>query len=286
MSGKRPVEDLGAEREIDLQRWLDAAVARWWIPAIGLVIGVVIGGLYTLSGGTQYIATALIAPGQAFSPSGGTTVLSYLTGPRAIRNIATAPDSLQIAATKAGMSVGELSPHVTTAAQAEHLIEVTVQLSKPKRAEDAANALAAIVRRRTTLPYVIQSIGIYNVKLANYAARLETLQKRIKTLNQAYTQSSNLPALDRLVLVDQLDSAEATLGATLSAQTLAQQQLVLSRTVEEPQLVQPAIAEKVPAHSRRSSVLDAAMIGLILGTLVAVVVELRSGRGRAAPAPA
>src|SRR6516165_5224046 len=86
MSGDKPAADLEAEREIDLRSWLDALRSRWWIAVAGLVIGAVIGGVYSLSGGSTYVATAFIAPGQAFNPSGNSPVLTYLTSQAAIKS--------------------------------------------------------------------------------------------------------------------------------------------------------------------------------------------------------
>ena len=48
----------------------------------GVVAGIVVGGLYSLSGGSPYEATARIAPGQAFNPA-GSPVFTYLTNPTA-----------------------------------------------------------------------------------------------------------------------------------------------------------------------------------------------------------
>src|SRR5581483_10534943 len=75
------ISDAGAEREIDLSRWKQAAVERWWIVAAGLVAGVVVGALYSLSGGSVWEASVLVAPGQPFTPS-GSPVLSYQSSPR------------------------------------------------------------------------------------------------------------------------------------------------------------------------------------------------------------
>ena len=83
MTGDQMVTDPGAEREIDLRKWVDALVSRWWIAVIGLVIGVVIGAIYSLSGGSTYTATALIARGQAFSP-GGTSSPARSSPPSAV----------------------------------------------------------------------------------------------------------------------------------------------------------------------------------------------------------
>ena len=89
MSAAPPV-DPGVEREIDLGALKDAVLARWWIAVVGLVVGVAIGAAYTLSFGTTWAASAIIAPGQAFSPNGNTVVLSYLssqTGDRHARQL-------------------------------------------------------------------------------------------------------------------------------------------------------------------------------------------------------
>jgi len=48
------VTDVDAEREIDLGRWKQAAVERWWLVAAGLVAGVVVGALLSLAGGSVY----------------------------------------------------------------------------------------------------------------------------------------------------------------------------------------------------------------------------------------
>src|SRR5205085_34609 len=139
--------DPGAEREIDLGRWKQAAVERWWLVAAGLVVGAVIGALYSLSGGSIWQASVLIAPGQPFSPQ-GSPVLSYTSSPRGIEQVVTSEDALKRAARAAGIGVGTLRGHVSTttvstgasastASRGATLIRITVQLHKPKHAEDA-----------------------------------------------------------------------------------------------------------------------------------------------------
>ena len=49
MSADQAAPDLDAEREIDLRSWLDALRSRWWIAVVGLAIGVLIGGVYSLA---------------------------------------------------------------------------------------------------------------------------------------------------------------------------------------------------------------------------------------------
>ena len=277
------------EREIDLRGWWRAFCSRWWIAVVGLVIGVLIGAAYSLSGGTSYTADALIARGQAFNPGGNTAVLSYLSSPTAIEAFATSESALRYAAAKAGMSVGELRGHIRTSTVGDTgatsqsntnsvLVQIGVVSKRAKRAQDAANALAVLVKKQTTSPYVTQSISIYKERLASFAVRLLTLRTRIDALNEALKSSSNLSPLDKLVVASELDSAQAALGQTLDSQTTTQQLLTLAQEVEQTQIVQLATAQKLTARSRRNSVLFGALIGLLAGSIVALVVGLRAAR--------
>ncbi len=290
MSGDRPATDLGVEREIDLRRWKDAVLAYWWVAVAGLVLGIVVGSVYSLGGGTSYTASATIARGQVFNPAGTSSVLGYLSSPVAIQNFVTAPATLDKVATKIGIGAGELRGHVSVATLTDTgvpstantnsiLIQITVRLSKPKKAEDAANALAALVKSDTTSSYVRESIAQYKVKLGNYAARIKTLQTRIASVNAVLANPAGLTALDQLLVASELDSAEASLGQTLDSQTTVQQELTLAELVETTQIIPPpAKAQKTLARSRRNSVLFGALIGLVLGSIAATVYGLRARR--------
>jgi capsular polysaccharide biosynthesis protein len=282
------VTDTGAEREIDLLGLGRSLVLRWWILAAGLVVGVLFGALYSLSGGRTYTATALIAPGQAFNPSGSTPVLTYLTSESAISELATQTATLAEVAAKTGIGIGQLRGQVrisavnqatgTTSNRNAVLVDVTVRQSKPKRAEDAANALASVIQEKTTSHYVKQSFAIYEQRLANFKARVTTLDRRIATLNEVLAKSTGLQPFDKLVLVSELDQAEAALGSTLDSQTSTQQQLTLAQSVEQTQVIQQAKAQKTAARSRRTSILVGALIGLIAGAIVAIVIDARARR--------
>ena len=276
------VTDLGAEREIDLGRWKQAAVERWWLVAAGLAAGIVVGALYSLSGGSVYQASVLLAPGQPFSPQ-GSPVLSYQSSPRAIEKLVTSESALQRAAKAAG--IGALRGHVSTqtvstgasssaASRGAVLIEITVQLHKPKHAEDAANALGNIVVTDTTSSYVKQSIDGFTVKIKDYGAQLDVLKQRIDVLTTA-VNSPSLAFLEKLLLVSQLDNAQTRFGTISDNLSLAQQQKTLAQSVELAQTIEPAVARKTTARSRRNSILVGALIGLIAGAIVAIVIAGR-----------
>src|SRR6266404_4719178 len=97
-------DDLG-EREVDLARWRKALVALWWIPVAGLVVGAVVGVLYSFRGGTNFKASALISLGQPVSP-GGVVISGFGTNPRAISLIVSSASAQGAAEQAAGLRSG------------------------------------------------------------------------------------------------------------------------------------------------------------------------------------
>ena len=69
-------KDAGAEQELDLRSVWERIAARWWLPVLGVVLGLVVGFALALGGGKVYEAETLVAMGQPFSPNGGAPVQS------------------------------------------------------------------------------------------------------------------------------------------------------------------------------------------------------------------
>ncbi len=280
------VTDADAEREIDLGRWKQAAVERWWLVAAGLVAGVVVGALLSLAGGSVYQASVLIAPGQAFSPNGA-PVLNYLSSPRGINDLVTSESTLKAAAQRAHVSVTKLRGHVSTqtvltgagnvASRGAVLIKITVQLHQAKKAEDAADALGQIIKRETTSTYVRQSVSLVNTAIEGYQKELTALAVRIRELNKQIPNERD--PLTRIVLVSQADNAaqrQATISSNLAT---ARQQLALAQNIMYAQVIGgDARAVKTTARSRRNSILVGALIGLLAGLVVAIVADVRARR--------
>jgi uncharacterized protein involved in exopolysaccharide biosynthesis len=283
------MSDLGAEREIDLGRWKQAAVDRWWVIAAGLVAGAVIGALYSLTGGSLYQASVLISPGQAFSPSGA-PVQNYYSSPRGINDIVTLGSTLEAAAKEAHVSVSQLRGHVTTstvltgsgstASRGTVLIQIIVQLPKVKKAEAAAEALRTIVLTATTSKYVTQSVDVLQTEITSYGTELSALSDSIKTLNAAV--ASETDATQKAILAIQADSAAQRFATISTDLATARQQLALAKSVEYPTPIGGVSAVKSTARSRRNSILVGALIGLIAGAIVAIVVDVRARRARPA----
>jgi capsular polysaccharide biosynthesis protein len=265
-------------------------VRQWWILVAGVAAGVVLGAIYSLSGGSVYQASVLVAPGQPFTPN-GSPVLSYQSSPRAIHEIVTSQSALERAAQRAGVPVSELRGNVSTqtvstglgstASRGSALIRVTVQGHKRQRVEDAANALGEIVVADTTGPYVEQSIRAYQNDIARFNRRLVSVEALIDAYSDAL-ERENLAPLDKLVLVNQYDSAIARQGNLNDRIAATEQALSLARNIMIAQIISPGAAEKTTARSRRNSILVGALIGLVVGIVVAIVVDWRASRSRPA----
>ena len=274
-----------AEREVDLARWRRAVVALWWLPVAGLVIGAIVGVLYSFRGGTNYKATALISLGQPTSP-GGALVPSYGTNPRAVSQIVSGAKFQEQAANYADMRPAALRGHVSIgtigsagagAARTQPIISLTVTGAHGKNVALAANKLADIVVAQTTASYVQAKIKTFETTLANVKRQLNSITADLNVYTAALgeAQKKNLDPLQQLVIIGQESNAEARQGNLIAQEETLQQQLVFATQVESAKVVEPAAAVKAAAHTKSTSLVVGALIGLILGAIVAIAGEGR-----------
>jgi Skp family chaperone for outer membrane proteins len=287
MTTPRQSPELDAEREVDLARWRRALARLWWLPVAGLVLGAIVGVLYSFRGTTNYQASALISLGQPTSP-GGALVNGFGQNPRAISLIVSSASAQAQAADRADMRPGALRGHVsvaqvgtTTGAGATRstpLISLTVTGAHPANVAAAANALAGIVVQKTTAAYVLEKIKTFNSTLQSVDRQLTAIQRELTTVSAALAASTKLDPLQRLVIVSQEDNAETRQGNLIAQQNTLQQQLAFAKNVESASVITQARAVKASAHSRGTSLVIGAIIGLILGAIAAIVAD---GRRRA-----
>jgi uncharacterized protein involved in exopolysaccharide biosynthesis len=275
---------LDAEREVDLARWRRAVVALWWLPVAGLVLGAIAGVLFSFRGATNYKASALISLGQPTSP-GGALVNGFGTNPRAVSQIVSGAAFQAEAARRADMRASALRGHVSVAqvgsatgagaARATPLISLTVTGKKPGPVSAAANALAHIVVGQTTAKYVGVKIATFNATLKSVNDQITSVKKRLAVTEAAFNAAKHLDPLQQLVIVGQEDNAETRLGNLIAQQETLQQQLAFATQVESAKIVEPAKSVKASAPSRTTSLVIGALIGLILGAIVAIAGESR-----------
>jgi uncharacterized protein involved in exopolysaccharide biosynthesis len=282
----RPAPELDVEQEVDLGRYASAVAARWWLPLLGLLAGVVVGYLISLGGGQVYRAEALLYLGQPFSPSGSSPVQSLATNPRTVGEIVRSEAALREAAAEADLPISKLRGRISTQALTgttaragtTPLVEVAVQGDSPGKVARAANALANAVVEDVSR-YVAVKVETFQRQLGAYEDALESSARRLNLLNTTI-QQADLDPLEELVLVSQIDNAEQRRGQLLDRQAQTQQQLALAENVEASRVVEPAVATRTTAQSRRNSILVAGAIGLLLGLIAALSWDAVAGRLR------
>lgn len=262
----RPAEhapDPDAEREIDLHRHWNALLLRWWLPAAGLVGGIVIGLLVSVGGSQVYTAKSTVYLGQPLSPTGSVQLQTDATNPSTVGQIIHSEEALREAARQAGMPVGKLRGRVTSRSVSgaltrlgqSPLVLITVTGSAPRQTQVAANRLAQIVIARTST-YVNGLIDTYNGQIAGYTQSLAAIDRASAGLSST---DRLIASIQRAQIVDQL--------------TTAKQQLAVAQAVMRGKQETFAVATKTTARSRRNTVVVAALIGLLLGIFAALLWE-------------
>ena len=270
-----PAPDKGfdpeAEQEVDFAGYGRMLARRWWLVAVGVVVGAVIGFLVSLGGGKLYSATATIYLGQPSNPGGTSPVYTLQTNPSAVAQFANAQsidakvaaqcshgrNKVTVESFRKGISVQKIATASTVTkslAAVNPLVTVTVQ-AKGKAAACIANGLAE---------EAVAGIGTYpKAKVKNYEGHVNTDINAIKAIN-ALLANSAVSGTDKLVAEQRLTSYQQDLSTFSGLLSFAKQ-------VESPQVTIRAGAHQVSAQSPRNTVLIAAIIGLILGVLGALL---------------
>jgi hypothetical protein len=284
-SSTRREPDLDAEREVDLGRYLDALVARWWLPLLGLVVGVALGYLLAVGGKEVYRAQATVYVGTPYSPGGNSTLQSLATNPNAVGRIARGQETIELVSQESGMSPRELRAGVSTRpirtggprTAPNQLYAVTVQ--GDRRGEVSA-ATAAIAER------VVDEVGGYaRLKRETFRRQLASDNRQLETIDRVVAEAQadfeNASSADRLTTATLLLTAEQRRGTLEQDRLQTQQLLALAEQVELPRVVDRGSATKTTARSTRNSAAVAGLIGLIVGLLAALFWEpiaARAGR--------
>ncbi len=115
--------------------------------------------------------------------------------------------------------------------------------------------------------------------------QIASINKRLAIIAASEKAAKNLDPLQQLVIVSQEDNAETRLGNLIAQQETLQQQLRFAQEVESAKIVTVARSVKASAHSRGTSLLIGALIGLILGAIAAIVADAAGGGAAARPPP-
>lgn len=273
--------ELDAERDVDLHRHWDTITTHWWLPVAGLVAGIIVGYLISLGGAQVYKAKATVYLGQPLS-QGGVQVQSQATNPSTVRTIVTAESTIQRVARDAGLRPDQLRGRVSTQAVSGNiarlgqnpLVAITVTGHARRPVARAANDLArAVVFSDALAGYSKTKIQNLQRQVDQEKAAVNTLNRNLKAQQAALGDGSGLSTSERLIALGQINGLQQQLLQTTDSLTTNQQQLALAKDVEAPQITTLAAATKTTARSRRNTVIVAALIGLLLGIVAALVYE-------------
>jgi hypothetical protein len=272
-----PVQELDAEREVDFGRWVSAVAARWWLPLLGLVLGLALGWALSLGGKDVFRAQALVYMGDPLAPSGarvstlGTTVSS-------IREIVTSEAAVRRAARVSGLTPQQVRQGIFVSqpsggggpkAGQPALVNVGVRGDAPRKVALAANDLAKLTVARTG-GYVDAKIEGLQGQINAADEELDSLERRIQASLSA-AQSPGLSEEAKLVALTNAGVLEQRRSTVIQARSDRQQLLALAENVEAPRLVEPAVARKVTAQSRRNASVVAGVLGLLAGLVAALL---------------
>jgi vacuolar-type H+-ATPase subunit D/Vma8 len=140
--------------------------------------------------------------------------------------------------------------------------------------------------------YVTEKVGILENQVNVSRAQLAAVESRIQAAQRqqdALIEDQSIPLDQRLLLSSNLNSVITTADARRTALQddlyEAQQLLNLAESVEKSRVVEPASAVKTTARSSRTSLIVGALVGLLVGTVAALVAEPLVARRRRRAAP-
>ena len=282
-----PQPDPDAERVVDLRSAWTRITRRWWLPVAGLVVGAVLGVLVSVGGGEVFRATTLLYLGQPFTTSGGGQIQSIATNPKTVNRIIHSEAALHRAATASGLTVGQLrgnvsSQAIVTAGQGKivsPLVEITVDAPTADEAQKASESLADSVVGVVSI-YVDQKIKLLERQITSSKTELEDVNARVSNAveqQQGIIADKSISPTDKLIAISGINStigfAEQRRGTVQQELFQNQQLLSLAQNVELSKIVQPAVASKTTATSRRNAAAIGGIIGLLLGALAASIAD-------------
>jgi hypothetical protein len=226
-----------------------------------------------------YSAKAVVYLGQPLS-SGGVPLQSQATNPSTVRTLVTADSTIASVSRRIGINPNQLRGRISTQAISGAVtrlnqnpnVSIAVTGHLRGKVAAAANQLANVVVTTLGADYATPKSTALRLQISSEKAALTALDKNISAL-QAALAAPGRTTTERLIVASQLNGLETQRLAITQNLTSNQQGLLLARNVEAPQVLTHAVARKTTARSRRNTLLVAGLIGLILGTVAALLYE-------------
>jgi hypothetical protein len=276
---RRPPEpDLDAEREVDVGRYFDALVARWWLPVVGLLVGVAIGYLLSVGGKDTYRASSTVYIGSPYAPNGNVLLpASLVTNQSTVSRIVRSEETIEQVSRESGMPRRKLREGISTRQLRSglgrlvpsQLYVVTVQADDRAETQAAARALSERLVDRVS-GFARAKIQGFRRELQLQNSQLEAIEQQVDAAQAALRSSTGT---EQAVWATALSVAEQRRGTLEQDRIETRQLLAQAEEVELPQVIARAVATKTTARSSRNSVAVAGLIGLLIGLAAALLWE-------------
>lgn len=282
-----PTVELEPEQEIDLARYWQALAARWWLPFLGLAGGIVLGLALALGGSQVWKARAVVYLGQPLSPSGA-QVQSLATNPSTVTEIIHSEAAVSRVAAATGLTRGKIRSGATSQPIKGNLaklgqtplVAISVKGDPPGKVARAANLLAQIVVAKVS-DYPEAKIKTYEDQIAQDETEIANIDRRTTEIQDTLGSLSPSERVSALALLGFAEQRRGIVGQDLRE---TRQALALAKNVERSRVMQRAVARKTTARSKRNSVVVGGVLGVLLGTVAALLWEPLARRRAASSA--
>lgn len=277
-TGTPAANQVDAEQEVDFSRYWWAIVARWWLVVLCVAIGVVIGYLVSLGGGRLYQARTTVYLGQPLTATGSGAVQGVATNPATVNQIVKSESVVRSVADQVNVEPGELRRGISSRAVSgagprsaqTQLVEISVRGPWRRQSAEAANLLGDTVVERVS-QYPDAKIELLQGLLTGQEQELEAIDSSVERYRDAIENDQSLSGSERLVLVSLLDNAEQERGRIVEQKTQTELSLAVAQEVERADVVTRATASRVAARSRGTSMIVGAVLGLLVGVVLALL---------------
>ncbi len=284
--------------DIDLGAYLRGLLHWWWVIVVLAILGAAVGAALTVNHHKVYRATSSVYLGQP-TDANGNPISAINTDPRAAIEIGNAESTLARVAAQVGRgeTVRRLSGKVSvtpptlsskTATAPINIVNVRVQDTKPARAAEAANAIAAVIVERLAT-YDAAKIALLTSQVAGDDKRLAQLKARSDAAQQALNAiaagagPAATKAMASAPYLGIVQAASSEMQTLLDDKRTAALQLLVARGVEAPAILARAAPPSSPqATSLKANTAVGLLVGLVVGLVAAALLEWRRREGATA----
>jgi hypothetical protein len=273
------------DAQIDLGRWAQHVLARWYIVLACVLVAIVIALLGEGQGHKEWTARALVNQGQPYTSTNQPISTSLGTNPSAAGTLLKQDIVIKFVASKLGLKPGQLKAAISTQpigavnskTNSTPLVSVIVRGAWKTKVAPAANLLGQQLVKLTGT-YQADRLNALQLQVRLEKNQLDDLAKRNTDAIKSYQtiqRATGLSLIDKTLLLQGASGLLNTIGTRQSAlQTLHTedvQTVAQILKIEYPSIVTRAVATQTTAASKRASYAVAILLGLIVGVLLALI---------------